>query len=150
MQQHGSKYFVSRPPPPSDPGVRSIGQASSFSEHGKLHIKLKEITNAATWQIFCLQIPDKHPYPNSPPWVRSKGQNSFFSEHGHIAYQIKENHKCSNMEANICPQISLILSIGLKFNFLELSHVAYQIKGNHKYRNMVATVMPTYLLPQPL
>ena len=54
-----------------------------------LHIKLKEITNAATWkQIFCLQPP-----------LPSEGQNSTFSEHGHAAHQIKGNRECSNMVA---------------------------------------------------
>ena len=31
----------------------------------------------------------------------SIGQNSTFSQHGHVAYEIKENHKCSDMVANI-------------------------------------------------
>ena len=33
----------------------------------------------------------------------SKGQNSTLSEQGHVAYQIKENHKCSNIVANVLP-----------------------------------------------
>ena len=36
------------------------------------------------------------------PWGwGSLAQNLTFSEYGHVAYQIKENHKCSNMVANI-------------------------------------------------
>ena len=37
----------------------------------------------------------------------------FFSEPGHVAYQIKENHKCSNMVANILTAHTLNLSVGL-------------------------------------
>ena len=49
MQQHGSKYFARRP-------WGSKGQNSTFQNIIMLHIKLKEITNAARWsQIFCLQ-----------------------------------------------------------------------------------------------
>ena len=33
----------------------------------------------------------------------SIGQNLTFSEHSHVAYLIKDNHKCSNMVANILP-----------------------------------------------
>ena len=52
-----------------------------------LHIKLKGIANAATWQqIFCLQPPS--------PIRRSKFN---FSEHGHAAHQ--RNRECSNMVA---------------------------------------------------
>ena len=54
-----------------------------------LHIKLKRITNAATW------------LPSNPTLgMGLAGKNSTFLEHGHVAVQIKENHKCSNMAAN--------------------------------------------------
>ena len=45
MQQHGSKYFTRRPPPPPTLGVESIGQ----NQKVMLHIKLKGMTHAATW-----------------------------------------------------------------------------------------------------
>ena len=61
-----------------------------------LHIKLKGITNAATWsQLFGLQT-----YPLILK-VRTKGKKK--SYHGHVAYQIKGNHECSNMVSNILP-----------------------------------------------
>ena len=50
MQQHGRKYFARRPtnqppPPPSDHWVKF----QLFYNMIMLHIKLKGITNAATW-----------------------------------------------------------------------------------------------------
>ena len=52
-------------------------------------------------------------------------------KHGHVAYQIKENHKCSNMVANVLPADTPTLGMGLmgqNSTFSEHSHVAYQIK----------------------
>ena len=46
MQQHGSKYFARRLPPP--PPVGSVGHNLTFSEHRHVAIKLKGIKNAAT------------------------------------------------------------------------------------------------------
>ena len=45
MQQHGSKYFARRPP--SDQGVASKGQNSTFLEHGHVvyQIKCHECSN---------------------------------------------------------------------------------------------------------
>ena len=81
-------YEMFCPQPPLPPTLRmgSIGQNSSFSEHGlKLHIKFKRIMNAKIrYQIFCLQtllLP-------SPRLV---------------SYRIKENHQCSSMMPNILP-----------------------------------------------
>ena len=85
-----------------------------------------------------------------------------FSEHGHVAYQIKENHKCSNMVANILTADlpnprpwgwgqkvtrnddyeTLCLQPFQNSTLSEHSHVAYQIKGNHIYSNMVANILP--------
>ena len=60
-----------------------------------LHIKLKRITNAATW------FP-ADPHKHTPTLgMGSVGQNSAVSEHGHVAYQITENQECSNMVADI-------------------------------------------------
>ena len=64
MQQHGSKYFVRRPlptPPDPDVGVKIY----LFQNMVMLCIKLKRMTNAATWQqIFCPQTPP----PPPPTW----------------------------------------------------------------------------------
>ena len=43
MQQHGSKYFARRPPPPElTLGVGSKDQNSTFSEHGHVAYQIKE------------------------------------------------------------------------------------------------------------
>ena len=103
-----------------------------------LHIKLKRITNAATWkQIFCPQTAPTPPPPPPRSWgMRSVGQNSTFSEHCHVAYQIKENHECSNMVENILPADPPptlgMGSLGQNLTFSERGHVAYQIKENHE------------------
>ena len=87
MQQHGSKYFARRPPPPPhDPWGRVKIQL--FQNMVMLHIKLNGITNVAN--IFSAD-------PGG--W----DQNSTFSEYGHVSYQIKGNNACSNMVANILP-----------------------------------------------
>ena len=57
MQQRGSKYFARRPPPPPPPPptpptlwMGSVGKKSVFFQYMvMLLIKLKRITNAATW-----------------------------------------------------------------------------------------------------
>ena len=57
MQQHGSKYFACRPPPPALPRpweMGSKGQNSTFSENllfqnmVMLYIKLKGMTHTAS------------------------------------------------------------------------------------------------------
>ena len=53
---------------PHDPGER--GQNSTFRNMAMLHIKLKGITNAATWYQIC--CPQPHP-PPLRPWM-SKDQ----------------------------------------------------------------------------
>ena len=81
----------------------------------------------------------------------SVGQSSTFSEHGHVAYQIKENHKCSNMVANILPadpQTLGMRSVGQNSTFSGHGHVAYQIKDNHECFNIVSNILPTD--PPPL
>ena len=42
MQQHGSKYFARRPPPPSILGIGSVGQNSTFSEQCNVAYQIKE------------------------------------------------------------------------------------------------------------
>ena len=76
----------------------------------------------------------------------SVDQNLSFSEHGHVAYQIKDNHKCSNMLANILPADPYSLALGMgsvdQNSSSEHGHVAYQIKDNHKCSNMLANILP--------
>ena len=46
MKQHGKIYFASGPPPRP---WGSKGQSQLFQNNVALHIKLKGITNTATW-----------------------------------------------------------------------------------------------------
>ena len=99
MQQHGSKFFTCRPPPPPLP-PRPWGRVQKiniqlFSEYGHVAYQIK---GRDACSIMVANI-----LPAEPPTlvVGSKGQNSTFSEHGHFAYHIKWNHECSNMVANI-------------------------------------------------
>ena len=58
LQQHGSKYFACRFPPPPLPQRRWPGQYVKSQNVVMLHIKLKGNMNAATWQqLFCKQTP---------------------------------------------------------------------------------------------
>ena len=41
MKQHGSKYFARRPPTHPTLGMGSIGQNSTFSEHGHVAHQVK-------------------------------------------------------------------------------------------------------------
>ena len=41
MQQHGSKYFASKPTSPTTLGIGSKGQNSTFSEHGHVAYNIK-------------------------------------------------------------------------------------------------------------
>ena len=71
---------------PSSGGVLRSACGAFIQNNIMLLIKLKGITNAATWsQMFYLQ---------TPPilGMGSIGQKSQFSEHGHVCYQITENH----------------------------------------------------------
>ena len=151
MHQHGSKYFAlcSQTHYPSPTlGMASVGQNTFFKNMDMLHIKLKKITNAATWyQIFCAQTP-------IPLTLRmgSVGQNSPLSEHGHVAYQIKENHECSNMVRNILLTDSPTLGmgpIGQNLPFSEHGHIEYQFKGNQKMQQQGSKYLPEMPTPSP-
>ena len=78
MQQHGSKYFPSPPPPPSDLLVGSIGLNSTFSKHSHVAYQIKGIHKCSNMVANILPA-DPH-----PPWTLrtgSKGQWKLFSEH---------------------------------------------------------------------
>ena len=49
MQQHGSKYFARRPLPTLSTRPLTLFKIQLFQNKVMLHIKLKRITNAATW-----------------------------------------------------------------------------------------------------
>ena len=90
--------------------------------------------------------------PQNPhPLTLGMGQNSTFSEHGHVAYQIKDNHKCSNMVANILPPDPLppplgIGPVGQNSTFSEHGHVAYDTQGELSgWRNGIYFVIDKFL-----
>ena len=90
MQQHCSKFYARRLPPPT------LG-----IEHGHIAYQIKgnhQIQqHGSTYSAH-------RPFPDPETLLLgSKGQNYFFSEHGHVVYQIKENQECSNILANILP-----------------------------------------------
>ena len=106
-----------------------------------LHIKLKRITNAATWkQIFSLQTP----IPQLPsPGNGVSRSNSTFLEHGHVAYQIKWNHEVHQNGNNYLacwplPHGPWIGSIGQNSFFF---HNIAMFKGITKCNNMVANIL---------
>ena len=87
MQHHGSKYLP--PDPPSTLGMGSIGQNSTFSEHGHVAYRLNGTSKCSN--IVANFLPADHTPSHSPHDPRGKGskaQNSTFSEHGHVAYQL--------------------------------------------------------------
>ena len=71
-------------PPPDPGGGGKKVELQLVRNMVMLHIKLKGITNAATWLQVCCPRPPSHP---PDPGVGSKGQKSTISEHGHVAYQ---------------------------------------------------------------
>ena len=96
MEQHGSKYFAFRPPPPY----------STFSEQCCVAYQFKgnhECSNMVT-NILPADLP---PPPPQPPCSWGSGQNSTFSEHGqfdHVAYQIKGITNAAVLKQILCPQ----------------------------------------------
>ena len=89
MQQHGSKYFAHRPPPPTPPAkVKN----STITEQCLAAYQIKG--NHKCSNMVANILPTDPPPP--PP---AKVKNSTITEQ----CQMKGNHKCSNMVANILP-----------------------------------------------
>ena len=84
----------SPPPPPED---YSIGQKSSFTEHGHVAYQIKESRMQQLAAHILPADPTKPPSPDTGDGVKIQ----LFSEHILVAYQIEGNHGCSNMGANI-------------------------------------------------
>ena len=81
----------------------SIGQTSTFSEHGHVayHFKSDNELQQRGSEYFARR-------PLRTLHLRPRGWGQLvkiqlFSEHGHLTYQIKENHEYSNMVVNILP-----------------------------------------------
>ena len=111
----------------------SIGQTSTFSEHGHVayHFKSDHELQQPGSEYFARR------HPPSTLGIGSVGQRSTLSEHVHVAYQIKEKHKCSNMAKNVCLQTHYPPShdpgdgVNGSIFFSDNGHVAYQFKGNY-------------------
>ena len=97
-------------------GTTSVGQNSTFSEHGHVAYQIKEHHKCSNMVANTLPA---DPPPPPTLGMGSVGKNTTFSEHGHVAYQIEENHECSNMEAYILPtdliSSSFAISVRLRF-----------------------------------
>ena len=118
------------PPPP---------RHSTFQNMVRLHIKLKGITNAATWsQIFYPQI--------SPPPVLRVG--STFLEYGHVAYQIKGNDSCSNMQ--IFYQQTPTLGVGQNLTCQNMVKLHIKLKGFRNEATLKQIFCPQTPPPPPL
>ena len=90
MQQHVSKYFARRPSPAiaPTPGMRPVGQDSTFSEHGHVAYQIKENHECSNKVPNILPADSLSPPPPQTLGMGSVGQNSTFSEHSLVAYQI--------------------------------------------------------------
>ena len=65
MQQHSSKYFAhGPPPPPSALGMMSVGQNSTFLEHGHFVYQIKENHDCSNTVA---NILPERPLPPPPP-----------------------------------------------------------------------------------
>ena len=132
-----------------------------------LHIRLKGITNAATWsQIFyplalgwgpkvffffsqsshvhIKLMGMKHRTPCKQilcPFTHPRSLDvvkTLFSGHGQFAYQIKGNHECNRMVANILPEVPPSdPGVRVKNNFFQ-SMVMLHIKGVRALRGYFA------------
>ena len=119
------------PPHPQTLGMGSIGQKSTFSEHGHVAYQIK---GNYKMQQHGRKIFACRPTPLTLG-LESKGQISSFSEHGHVAYQIKGNHEMQQHGSKYfgCtpPPSPTTLgngSIGQNLTFSDHGHIAYQIK----------------------
>ena len=99
MQQHGSKCYACRRPPPTL-GMGSIGQNSTFLEHGHVAYQIKgnhECTN-----MVANILPAEAPPTPVTLGMGSIGKKSTFLEHGHVAYgsfvKIKPSRKFPNLQ----------------------------------------------------
>ena len=129
----------------------SVGQNSTFTEHGHVAYQIKENHDCSNIVANILPAdPLSAPPPSADPVVRVNRSKFNFFRTWSRAYQIKENHACSYMVANIPPPPIPILglgSVGQNTTFSEHGCVAYQIKENHECSNMVANICPQTPIP---
>ena len=90
----------------------SVGQNSTFSEHGHFTYQIMENPNCSNLVANILpadpltpQIKYNHEFssmvasrtPSPDPWYGGSMSKFTFSENGQVAYHITENHKCRDM-----------------------------------------------------
>ena len=122
-QQQGSKYLPGGRclPPRPDPGDGVSRSKFNFFRTWSCCIsKLRESRMQQRGSKYFARRPPPTPTYTPTLSMGSVRKKSVFSVHGHVTYQIKENHKCSNMVANILPADTLDPGVGVnwsKFNF---------------------------------
>ena len=123
MQQHGSKYYARRPPPP-DPGGQKV-KIQLISEHSRIAFQIKGNRKCSN---IVANISATAPPPSPDPGIERS--NSTIAEHGHVAYLIKGNRECSNMVTHILPGAPPppppLPSEGQNSTFSEHCHGAHQ------------------------
>ena len=99
MQQHGSKYFASRPSYLPTLGMGSVVQNSTFLEHGYVAYQIKE--NQECTNIVANILPTD-PLPHRP-WVWGQYVKIQLFRTWSCCISNNENQECSNMVATIFP-----------------------------------------------
>ena len=91
----------------------SVGQNSTFSEHGHVAYQIKENRECSNMEANILSADPPPPTLG----MGSVGQNSPFSERGYVGNQMIENQECSKLVVNILPTDPRDGVSRSKFNF---------------------------------
>ena len=83
---------------PQNPRDGTIGQYSTFPEHGHVAYQIKWNHESNMVANILSVDPPTHTYTLA--FTGSIGQSSAFSEHGHVAYPIKCNHEMQQHGSN--------------------------------------------------
>ena len=135
------------------PADLTLGDGVKIQNMSMLHIRLKGITNAATWwQIFFLQTPTLRPWE----WGQNVKIQPFQNM---VMLHIKKMGitNAATWQRIFCPQTPThrppTLGMGSNSTFSEHGNVAYQIQTDHECSNMVANILladfPPPHLPHP-
>ena len=144
MQQHSSKYFACRSPPPSpDHGVWVQYVKIHFLEQGPDAYQIKG--NYKCNNMVANNLPADTPTPSDlgwGQWVKIQHFPKLIMLH----IKLNENTKCNKMVSNILPPDppdprSLKVKIQLVLNMVML-HI--KLNGIKKCSNMVANILPPY------
>ena len=99
MQQHGSKYYACRPPPPPIPSIRMWLIVNFQLFHDMVYqIKGNHEMQQHSSKYFTCRPPSPLTLGMGPI-----GRNLTFSDHGHVDIKLNGIIKCSNIVANILP-----------------------------------------------